>query len=323
MALSRHRADEPSGRPSGRSGRALFQLAAVIGIAALSWQFIENPIRRGALGPLWSALKQRRYARQPLPRRSRVAVAGAGTVFVSALAGLAGLGVQTSQSQVPGRLTLARTVTASTQRLPRRTSCTSVVHIGDSTSEGLVSREYLPNPRQLISARYARVGVHTQHFEISGGRSIYERVQGAPNANEVASAWKSRGFRGCWVLALGTNETANVSAGSAVGLDQRINSMMSTLGDAPVMWVNVKSLVTGPYSATNMQLWNDALRGPATDTRTCASTTGPKRYRTPWFVSDGIHFTSEGYAARGRLIAHALLAAFPVRGGRILADPGA
>ena len=297
--------------------RAVFQVAATLGIAALSWQFIENPIRRGALGPLWSALKERRRARRPLPRRSRVAVAGAGTVFASALAGLAGLGMQTSQSNVPGRLTLARTVTASNHRYgPRRTLCRSIVHIGDSTSEGLVSPNYLPNHKQQISARYARVGVQTQHFEISGGRSIYERVQGAPNANEVASAWKSRGFKGCWVLALGTNETANVSAGSSIGLDQRINTMMSTIGNAPVMWVNVKSLVpTGPYSSTNMQLWNDALR------RACDSYPNMRVYdwasevQTPWFVSDGIHFTSEGYAARGKRIAQALVEAFPAQRG--------
>ncbi len=30
-----------------------------------------------------------------------------------------------------------------------------------------------------------------------------------------------------------------------------------------------------------------------------------------WFIPDGIHFTSEGYAARGRLIADALLESFP------------
>ena len=39
--------------------------------------------------------------------------------------------------------------------------------------------------------------------------------------------------------------------------------------------------------------------------------------RETWFIPDGIHFTSEGYAARGRLIANALLTAFP--NGRPLA----
>jgi lysophospholipase L1-like esterase len=34
-----------------------------------------------------------------------------------------------------------------------------------------------------------------------------------------------------------------------------------------------------------------------------------------WFISDGIHYTSAGYAARARLIAYALARAFPARGG--------
>jgi hypothetical protein len=33
-----------------------------------------------------------------------------------------------------------------------------------------------------------------------------------------------------------------------------------------------------------------------------------------WFIPDGIHFTSQGYAARGALIARALLRAFPASG---------
>jgi hypothetical protein len=36
--------------------------------------------------------------------------------------------------------------------------------------------------------------------------------------------------------------------------------------------------------------------------------------KNSWFIDDGIHFTSEGYAARARLIAQALLQAFPASG---------
>jgi lysophospholipase L1-like esterase len=36
--------------------------------------------------------------------------------------------------------------------------------------------------------------------------------------------------------------------------------------------------------------------------------------RDGWFIDDGIHFTSQGYAARGRLIADALAKAFPASG---------
>jgi lysophospholipase L1-like esterase len=34
-----------------------------------------------------------------------------------------------------------------------------------------------------------------------------------------------------------------------------------------------------------------------------------------WFINDGIHFTTPGYAARSRMIADSLVKAFPAGGG--------
>jgi lysophospholipase L1-like esterase len=34
-----------------------------------------------------------------------------------------------------------------------------------------------------------------------------------------------------------------------------------------------------------------------------------------WYIPDGIHYTSPGYAARAHLIANALATAFPASGG--------
>jgi hypothetical protein len=114
------------------------------------------------------------------------------------------------------------------------------------------------------------------------------------------------------VLALGTNEAADVYVGSPVGLAARIRQMMSVIGGQPVMWVNVKSLLaTGPYSETNMLAWNRAL------IRACARYPNMRVYdwasvvRSRWFIPDGIHFTSRGYAARAHRIARALAEAFP------------
>ena len=56
-----------------------------------------------------------------------------------------------------------------------------MVHIGDSTSDGLISPDYLPDPRQRIAAQYARVGVTTFIPEISDARSIVETYEGYPN----------------------------------------------------------------------------------------------------------------------------------------------
>jgi peptidoglycan/LPS O-acetylase OafA/YrhL len=312
--------------PEGAKGvdlaRAIPQVAATITIAALSWRYIENPIRHGALARLWSYLKAGRWRRQTVPRRGWAALAGGAGVLIPALAGLAGVGVGPAHSTAPGNVRVSKTVTAA--RSPVRaksTSCHSVIHIGDSTSDGLVSAQYLPNRTQRISAQYARVGATTQHFEISGARSIHERFEGLPNAADVASAWRTKRFQGCWVLALGTNEAANVAAGSSVGYDQRIDSMMSTIGRQPVLWVNVKSLVTsGPYAAPNMQAWDAALVSACRRYPTMRVYDWASDVRDAWFIPDGIHFTTPGYAARGRLIADALLEAFPA--GRSILDQG-
>jgi hypothetical protein len=160
------------------------------------------------------------------------------------------------------------------------------------------------------------VGVTTFIPEISGARSIVETYEGYPNAYTVAQQLIQQGYRGCWVLALGTNDTADVAVGSPVGLATRIKMMMSLIGNQPVMWVNVRSLLAyGPYSESDMLLWDEALL------RACASYPNMRIYdwaavvQDSWFISDGIHFTSAGYAARAYLIARALAAAFSDQGG--------
>jgi len=290
--------------------RAIVQIAAIMAVAELSWRFVENPIRHGALGRLWAQWREGRWRRERIPREGWALAGAGGLVLAFAIAGMAGLGV--SSSPAIGAEPVAKTITAkNVKRRPLATICSGVVHIGDSTSEGLVSEEYLPRS-ELISAQYARVGATTQHFEIAGARSIYENFEGEPNAQEVAEAWKNEGFKGCWVIAMGTNEAANVAAGSTFGYDDRIASMMSTIGDEPVMWVNVKSIVpNGPYAEANMKSWNEALLAACDHYPNMRIYNWAADVKDRWYIPDGIHFTSEGYAARGRLIADALLEAFP------------
>jgi len=290
--------------------RAILQVAAIMAVAELSWRYVENPIRHGALGRLWKRWKAGELRWVRVSREGWVGIAAAGIVVIAAIAGLAGVGV--SNAPAIGSANVAKTVTAkNAKRKPLATSCEGVVHIGDSTSEGLVSEEYLPRD-ELIAAQYARVGATTAHLEVAGARSIYENFEGEPNAQEVAEAWKNEGFKGCWVIAMGTNEAADVAVGSKFTYDDRIESMMSTIGDEPVMWVNVKSLVpSGPYAAANMVSWDKALREACDHYPNMRIYNWAADVQDKWFIPDGIHFTSEGYAARGRLIADALLEAFP------------
>jgi hypothetical protein len=198
---------------------------------------------------------------------------------------------------------------------PLRTSCTSVAHIGDSTSVGMVSPTYLPDPALRLQAQYRDVGVRHVLVDASGGRSIVEVLPGQVNGYNVALSWRAHGYRGCWVFALGTNDTANVSAGSNVSRMARIDEMMAAAHGEPVLWVNTHTLLSaGPWSEANMQLWNDDLL------KACARYPNMRIFnwaamdRPAWHIPDGIHYTSAGYAVRARAIAQALARAFPAGG---------
>ena len=298
--------------------RGALQVAATIGCAALSWRYLEEPIRHGALRRWWAQIRSTGWRLGAMGRQARIVVAASAPVILLASCGMAGVVQPQSASVAAGTQQPGRTAGSRSQvsvRGPARSSCRAVVHIGDSTSDGLISSDYLPNPRQRISAQYARVGVTKFIPEISGARSIVETHDGQPNAYTVAQQLIQQGYHGCWVLALGTNDTADVYVGSQVSLATRIKRMMSLIGNQPVMWVNVTSLLaSGPYSENNMLLWNRAL------IQACASYPNMRVYdwaaaaKDSWFISDGIHYTSAGYQARAYLIASALAAGFPDRG---------
>jgi hypothetical protein len=218
------------------------------------------------------------------------------------------------RTSAPGRGARDGTV-AHAHRTPPRTSCRTVAHIGDSTSVGLISPDYLPNRAQRLRARYASVGVTSTWVDAAGGRSVVEAMPGQVNGYGVATNWDSEGFRGCWVIALGTNDTANVSVGSTVGRMGRIQEMMSAAHGQPVLWVNVKTLDTaGPWAESSMRLWNATLRQACTRYPNLRIFDWAKVAHDDWFISDGIHYTSAGYAARAQMIASALAKAFPRRG---------
>jgi len=193
-----------------------------------------------------------------------------------------------------------------------RTSCASVVHIGDSTSVGMISSSLLPNPADRMPAQYVRVGVVAPRMEISGARSTLETLPGQENAYQVAQRLVAAGYHGCWVFALGTTDTANVAAGASPGRDWRIARMLALVGNDPVLWVNVATIETsGPWSNQQMQLWNSALRAAAPSHPNMVIYDWASVAQRGWFSADRVHYSSDGYRLRGALIANALAAAFP------------
>jgi len=259
-------------------------------------------------------------------RRGWAAVAAAAAILALASAAAAGAFSGAAPSRLQALRTAARpagsaarpAAPAGQAAVPAgqlRTSCTSVAHIGDSTSVDLISDSMLPDPAQQLTAQYSDAGVQHLLMDASGGRSIVEELPGQVNGYNVALNWRNQGYRGCWVFALGTNDAANVSVGSSVGIMARIQEMMSVAHGEPVMWVNtVTQLSSGPWAEANEQAWDNALvsalaRYPNMRIFNWAAVAKPG-----WFLSDGIHYNSAGCAARAQAIADALARAFPARG---------
>jgi hypothetical protein len=211
----------------------------------------------------------------------------------------------------------ASTSTSTTVRVePTKTSCGHLAYIGDSVSLGMISAATLPNPSARLDARMAEIGVFDLRSEISGGRSIVETLIDQENAVDVALRLRNDGFSGCWVVAIGTNDAANIAAGGARQAEQRIALLMSVIGTDPVLWVDAATVTdAGYWASANMEAWNAVLTAtaPAYPNLRIARWSG---FVVPeWFTSDGIHPTAAGAAARVQFIASALIANLPLETG--------
>jgi hypothetical protein len=196
---------------------------------------------------------------------------------------------------------------------PTHTACRQVVYIGDSTSDGESNPEYVPNRKLRAVAELKKVGVKHVHMEVSGARSIVETYEGIPNGATVAQGYIRNGYHGCWILALGTNDSADVNAGSNVGLKARIHQMLSIIGNQPVMWVNVLSIAGSPqyYEESGMHRWDEDLLAACAAHPSMRVFNWAALAKHQWFIPDGVHYSTVGYEHRTKLIVHGLVNAFP------------
>ncbi len=310
--------------------RRALEVAATFLAASLSWRYVEEPVRRGVL------TRPRRQIRSGAGRPHQRPLALAGLASAAALTaaglGLAGVlpAVSGNLGAASGAATLRATVerplggpaksavppapTHTTAASPARTGCRAVVYIGDSTSEGEISTDYIPDARLRLAAQLARVGATSTLAEISGARSIVETFLGQPDAATIAQRHISQGFEGCWILALGTNDVDNVHDDSTIGFPARIARMMSIIGRQPTLWIDAVTLLrSGPYSEAAMLRWNQALLGACPSHPNMRIFDWAAYAKPRWFIPDGIHYYSPGYVARNHLIAHGLARAFPTR----------
>jgi lysophospholipase L1-like esterase len=186
-------------------------------------------------------------------------------------------------------------------------TCKTVAHIGDSLTA------YTIDP---LTQAYLNVGVEAK-IDAYGGRAIKQKLPDDPKTGKQAALdFVAAGFSGCWVVALGTNDTANVAAGAWYTRAEAIDEMMTAIdptASVPVMWVDTYTTkTTGYWASANMKLWNQALGE--------ALSRWPNMKIFEWSkiaetgaapFSDGIHHTTAGYAVRNEAIAKALVGLWP------------
>ena len=290
-------------------------IAVILGVSSLSWTYLEDPIRRlGFRDGLAHLMDMGRHSRKS--NRSPVAVLAVGAVIIALAIGGVALLSRHSTVVIPPTTTTTNPNTPTTtipQQFATQTSCKSVAYDGDSTSEGLISPDYLPNPADRIDAQLKALGVTAFYNEISGAQSINELWNNQPNAQMRISALLKQGVRGCWIFALGTNDTADVAVGSHMGLVARINAVMHLVNGQPTLWMTLKTLpgAATPYADANMQQMNQDLIAACRIYPNMRVYNWRAEVQDNWYQTDDIHFTSAGYAQRSTRIAHALANAFP------------
>lgn len=196
------------------------------------------------------------------------------------------------------------------------TRCESVVQVGDSTSVGVDDASHVPSAGDVLSAQYKRVGAKDVTLDADGGRSIVEKVNDHPNADEAVRSLIGQGKKGCWVIAMGVNDAANISVGSTVNADDRIDRILKQLSGQPVVWptVTTSNQSVKGYDAAAMSSFNAALRRATTRYPNLAVYDWASAAKPEWFA-DGIHYTSAGTAERNKRFADALAVAYPTGAG--------
>lgn len=288
--------------------RGAFSAALIVVLAAITYQRVEDPIRRRVpVARGWRVLSRA----VPVAIVATVALA-IGPIWFPSMSPLEAMAAEAPPSSASPAPIPQPAVVADPTGLA--TSCVEVVHVGDSTSIGLTSPRFLPDPNDRIGARYAAVGVRRFWPEISGARSMVETIRNQVNATDVVAQRMASGYDGCFVLALGTNDPANTN-GNARLLAARLDAMMAHAAGRPVLWTTTKTLrAKSPYRNANMTAWNQVVVDACTRYPNMRVYDWASEVQDEWFLRDAVHFNSLGSRERSARIATALARAFPANG---------
>lgn len=331
----------PKTAPNPWVGYLTSVVVAIISVilAAVSWRVLEDPIRRhGIVEPLkawWAARKseekpQRNYM-GAIPATATVTVLGLILIGAPTMIG-GGLNATASQGAAPKMEleggTKPKAISEGNKPVDINATamnCTTVIHVGDSTSLGVFDPAQLPEGAYTGADEYLSKGADQVIESVFGARATTQGYESYPSAvvsvQELLNQGQDPGT--CWVIATGVNDAANYAALPDYGYEQNpdeiranIRSMLNMLTDQKVMWNTVATYMPGNsyYDNENMKFFNKILLEVVKDYPNVAvwDWASEVEKHPEWFIpGDGTHYLPEGNAERAKRFAGALANAFP------------
>ena len=319
-----------------------------IALAHISWTLVEDPIRRhGVVAPLKQWWAQRHtlprmglavpatllaavvamgipaawntkldQAEQPGAQQMGVKIGGDGPAPAPGKSAQASESDQTEGAAPSSSAESADSKDAAAQA--GKTRCTTVIHVGDSTSIGMFDDGYLSDPQRNAQVTYKNVGAHEVVADVTGARSTVESLEGDPSIRDSVQRLLDQGYGedACWIIGAGVNDAANRAVGGSGEEDWRVDQIMELLGDAPVLWPTAATnRDSGAYDNANMAPFNEALLAARDRYPNLVVYDWASDVHQEWFLpGDDVHYQTEGNEKRAEYFSKALTLAFPADG---------
>ena len=319
-----------------------------IALAHISWTLVEDPIRRhGVVTPLKQWWAQRHtlprmglavpatllaavvamgipaawntsldQAEQPGAQQMGVKIGGDGPAPAPGKSAQASESDQTEGAAPSSSAESADSKDAAAQA--GKTRCTTVIHVGDSTSIGMFDDGYLSDPQRNAQVTYKNVGAHEVVADVTGARSTVESLEGDPSIRDSVQRLLDQGYGedACWIIGAGVNDAANRAVGGSGEEDWRVDQIMELLGDAPVLWPTAATnRDSGAYDNANMAPFNEALLAARDRYPNLVVYDWASDVHQEWFLpGDNVHYQTEGNEKRAEYFSKALTLAFPADG---------
>ena len=288
--------------------RAALQVGASIGLAALSWRLVEQPVRHGALGRLWRRARNHHWTWPPRLRPAEWAVLGGvsanAVICLVGLCGLVAVPAVDAAANVHTFLPPAHHHPATTSS---RSSTSSTAHSTSTIAGAGTTTTTVPPPAgqgvtaigdsiMVDAAPYLQQMLPDIVIDAKVGQQLYQVLNTVP----MLKATGDVGTR--LILELGTNGSFSVT---------QLDSLLNSLGPmkkivlintrVPRTWqteVNT-TIATVAKSYPNVTLMNwyaDSAAYPQ------------------YFYTDGVHLNPQGAQYYASLIVQALDAPLPASG---------